>query len=122
MSFRHVWFLLSVIALSASAQSPQPQEKAKQGKTAPATEQRGTKNNPLAVQIVPGPDAAAQTANEESYRNEQAKQNRRIADATVWLAVITAILATFTGGLWLATYLLVRGAQETSKRQLRAYV
>jgi hypothetical protein len=44
------------------------------------------------------------------------------AAATVVLAILTLTLALGTFGLWLATRRLVRGAEDTAERQLRAYV
>lgn len=44
------------------------------------------------------------------------------AFAAVILAVVTAALAYFTWRLWRSTGELVRGADDTSKRELRAYV
>jgi hypothetical protein len=40
----------------------------------------------------------------------------------VFLVIVTAILVIVTGFLWQATRNLVRGAEETAERQLRAYV
>jgi len=45
-----------------------------------------------------------------------------VAISTGCLALITAALAFFTWKLWAATGNLVREAEDTSKRQLRAYV
>ena len=44
------------------------------------------------------------------------------AAATVVLAFLTFILAFGSVCLWLATRRLVRGAEDTAERQLRAYV
>jgi hypothetical protein len=44
------------------------------------------------------------------------------AAATVVLTILTLTLALGTAGLWVATRRLVREAENTSKRQLRAYV
>lgn len=48
--------------------------------------------------------------------------NSVTAASTVVLAVITTILAFGTVGLWCATRRLVKGGEETARRQLRAYV
>jgi hypothetical protein len=48
--------------------------------------------------------------------------NSVTAASTVVLAVITTILAFGTVGLWCATRRLVKGGEETAKRQLRAYL
>jgi hypothetical protein len=46
----------------------------------------------------------------------------RIANYTLWLALLTGVLAISTVGLWVATILSLRHARETAERQLRAYV
>jgi hypothetical protein len=45
-----------------------------------------------------------------------------VAMSTVLIAVFTIILGVATWLLWRATKKLVRGAEETAKRQLRAYI
>ena len=42
--------------------------------------------------------------------------------ATIWLALVTTALALFTYKLWSDTRRLVIGAENTAKRQLRAYM
>jgi len=76
----------------------------------------------ISVKIIPAPDADAKAAKEEKKEQEKASTDKLIANSTFWLAVITGILAIFTGALWLATRKLVIDAKDTSKRQLRAYV
>jgi hypothetical protein len=45
-----------------------------------------------------------------------------IAIATVGLFIVTTALAVYTALLWRATGRLVKGAEDTAERQLRAYV
>jgi hypothetical protein len=52
----------------------------------------------------------------------QANNKAIVAIATVFLSAFTVILALATIFLWSATRNLVRGAEKTAERQLRAYV
>lgn len=72
---------------------------------APVPDTRGTSQQPLTVQITQLP-ATERTVD---------WTERVAAYATVFLGVVTLLL-------WLATRGLVRGADETAKRELRAYV
>lgn len=89
----------------------------------PATgNQRGTQSLPLIVKVLPSPDAEEKAAAE-------AKESRNKATREWWLIGLTGFLVLFTGGLaiytarlWGATGKLVRGAEATAERQLRAYV
>src|SRR5258706_12925802 len=45
-----------------------------------------------------------------------------IAIGTIGLFLVTAALALYTARLWKATGQLVRGAEDTAERELRAYV
>lgn len=76
----------------------------------------------ISVKILPAPDSDAKTAKEEKKEQEKASTDKLVANSTFGLAVITGILAIFTGALWLATRKLVIDAKDTSKRQLRAYL
>ena len=48
--------------------------------------------------------------------------SKKLGDPHDALAVLTALLVAVTGGLWVATRSLVKGAETTAQRQLRAYV
>src|SRR5438067_13134509 len=109
MVFRHALFLLALIALSTGAQSQQPRSNSLSG-FAPAAEERGTDKNPVAVKVLPSPDAEAQAAKQEEYRKEKAKEDRWLTNATVAVAIVTAFLAIFTAYLWRTTSTLVRDA------------
>lgn len=60
---------------------------------------------------------AQKAEREEKSKNEKAATDRLLAHYTLALAIITAILAIFTGGLWYVTYRLSRAAKETNDRQ-----
>lgn len=51
-----------------------------------------------------------------------ANENFLVALGTLVTAAFTAILGAATMGLWIATRRLVKGADRTAERQLRAYV
>lgn len=76
----------------------------------------------ISVKILPAPDADATAAKEEKKEQEKSNVDNIIAYSTLGLGIVTAVLAVFTGALWLATRKLVIDAKDTSKRQLRAYV
>jgi hypothetical protein len=119
--------LLFAVWLSAQAATP-AKPATHQGQTppsccvAPTTAQpavpdvRGTAQSPLAVNVVqlPATPSPVQPAKDRS--------GWIIAGATVLLAAVTTALAIFTYKLWRSTGALVRGADETAKRELRAYV
>lgn len=86
------------------------------------TYQRGTDKSPLFVKVVPPDLAEQQSAQEENDKTEHRIYERWTARATVALAIVTALLAFFTFRLWTATGRLVKDAEVTAKRQLRAYV
>ena len=105
--------LVSSASYSLSASQPDayiPQNRIK-------TEQRGSDKFPIVVKITPDPEADANAAEEKQNRRESAIQEVRVADATYFLAVVTMLLAVFTGGLWFVTYRLAKDAKDTSKRQ-----
>lgn len=94
-----------------------------------ANGERGTARNPLVVEIAPTPES--QSKSRENARDEQAKANRErhlviatyaIAVVTTVLAFGTGLLAAYTFNLWRSTGDLVKGAEDTAVRQLRAYV
>lgn len=85
-------------------------------------EKRGTNNDPIAVKILPGPDAETNAAKDEDRREEKAQYDRWLTWATIALAILTALIVVFNAGLWVATRRLVKGAEETSQKELRAYV
>jgi hypothetical protein len=100
--------------------------------------QRGSKDSPLDISgqvatSVEGEITTKKAANEAAadakYRDEQSSNewlNLRLTIASIAisavLTVITGLLALFTWKLWTETGRLVSGAEDTAKRQLRAYV
>lgn len=76
----------------------------------------------ISVKVLPAPDTETKSTKEEKKEQEKSKVDNLIAYSTLVLAIVTSILAIFTGALWLATRKLVIDAKDTSKRQLRAYL
>jgi hypothetical protein len=58
----------------------------------------------------------------ENERNSSALFDSAEKHSGIFLVIVTALLVIATGFLWKATRDLVRGAEETTERQLRAYV
>lgn len=85
-------------------------------------EKRGADTDPVAIKILSGPDAKTNANKDEERREEKAQFDRWLTWATVALAVLTALIVVFNAGLWAATRRLVKGAEETSRKELRAYV
>jgi hypothetical protein len=84
---------------------------------------RGTKDAPLVVEIKAVPERTQEERDEQAAdRHDKADTDRWMVRLTAILAVATALLVVATGFLWCATQRLVRGAEDTAKRQLRAYV
>lgn len=116
-----------VIVLCPSNSYPQPQSKAE---NKPATQdKRGTQESPLIIQ---GDITTKAAEKSESDRKQEevkieiegslAKYTGVAAGATGLLVAVTAVLAWFTYRLWDSTHKLVEGAEDTARRQLRAYV
>jgi hypothetical protein len=81
------------------------------------TDKRGTSELPLIVS--PTQEEAKQISND---RLEKSANDRHLVWLTAILASGTIILAVATSFLWLSTRRLVKDADNTAKRQLRAYV
>jgi hypothetical protein len=104
----------------SSAPKPMPQSSAAQR---PATDQRGTDQSPLVVNITAVPSPT------EEERREKADERRDKAESDSWLlrltgalVAATVALVVATAFLWNATKKLVKGTEDTAKRQLRAYI
>lgn len=136
VTFRKCAFLLVLFCSAAFAQQqlpkgsgPQPQGQSAQPSATSSGEQRGTERAPLFVKQLPAESDQAKAAEERQHQHEQLFNERLVAWGTVALAVVTFALAAVTTGLavftlklWRATSQLVRGAEDTARRQLRAYV
>lgn len=77
----------------------------------------GTESAPIAVKILPAPDAEDTARKQEDWRKEKATEDSHMTLATIWLAIFTFFLMLFTGYMWQATVALGREAKATSDRQ-----
>lgn len=91
--------------------------------------QQNTKTAPIIVNVLEPQKIEAEAAEERREREEKAKLDRRLVDLTNDVAIFTgglfaATIALFlaTCALWWSTRRLVKGAEDTAKRQLRAYI
>jgi len=105
------------------------QSKPTQTEQNPATYNRGTKDLPITIEIAPSAPLKIETDRDKEAENEKARNEWLTAQGTAAIAVFTFVLAcatiglaVFTYSLWGETGKLVIGANETAKRQLRAYV
>ena len=112
--------MFALVGVAYSEDQPQP--KPIEAKKAPQSEERGTDKSSLSIKILPAQDTENKAAKEDEYRKEGAEEGKRTTNATVWLAFVTTALAVFTAGLWWATRKLVINAEDTSKKEIRAYV
>lgn len=111
--------LTAVLVTGIAYSKEKPNTKTAEPQKAAEPEQRGSDKNPITVKVLPTPDAETKAAQEEKQRHEKAVEDKRLADATVWLAIVTTALAIFTALLWLATYRLAKDARNTANRQAR---
>jgi hypothetical protein len=120
LSMWRIGILVLVVLFAGVAYSKEhPNTETAETKKAPEAEQRGSNNNPVTVKILPSPDADAKAAKEEDHRQDKAIDDKRVMWATIWLAVVTTILAGVTAGLWIATYSLASDAKDAASRQAR---
>ena len=100
-------------------QQPKPPEPAESA----SANERDTKQLPLVVEVKAMPERTQEErADQAAERHDKADTDRWLVRLTAILAVATALLVIATGFLWNATKQLVGGAEDTAKRQLRAYV
>lgn len=123
--------LLIAWPVYAQSQPPSPSQRGSNGqeqkqaseiKKKPHYDQRGTNNTPLVVKVIQSIRENGRTEKQSTHEQEQSFNDKLIAWGTVALAVITAFLALFTFRLWKSTGRLVISAEETAKRQLRAFI
>jgi hypothetical protein len=135
MKLRCLTIALALVAAFASdswGQSSEPPASAnppsKQNAQPPTPDERGTVQLPLAVKILPAPDAEMQAEKQEREGREKAEtdrvvamETRRIADYTWWLAALTAALicvAVMQAGLFWVQLRYMHEDAKTSKATL----
>lgn len=84
------------------------------GDRPPVDSVRGTDRLPLVVRIADSGDAVAKQKQELRELRHETNESG-LAKSTIWLAVVTTLLAIATFGLW-------RGAVISNRQALRAYV
>lgn len=99
---------------SLELSSPQQAKTSQQTKQAD-TDQRGTNNSPLIIQIAPSPNAQEEAAQTKIEHEEKAASDRRSEITTDLIAVATLIQAV---ALVVTIIVMIRNG----RRQLRAYI
>lgn len=102
--------------------SDKPKTQSQSNKKPSAADQRGTEQSPLIIKVIPTPNTDEKAEPDGKAHEEKATTERWLIGLTGLLVLFTAILALYTAKLWSATDKLVKGAQDTARRQLRAYV
>jgi hypothetical protein len=123
--------LLITWPLSVASQEPSPsqresnrqeQTQASEIKKKPHYDQSRTNDTPPVVKVIQSSRENRRPEKQSAQKQEESFNDKLIAWGTVALAVITAFLALFTFRLWKSTGRLVISAEETAKRQLRAFI
>lgn len=131
--FRHLSLILFLAFSYAASASQQPipapikggenqQTQDKKTKTV-ADQQLSISNKPsLPVEISPTQATDIHSEGKSENKNDKSSSEEVTAWSTVALAIITFLLAMYTARLWKATEQLVKGAEDSAQRQLRAYL
>lgn len=124
------WILLIsvIIPCGSYGQTPTPgitsdksKPKATSEQKKSAAEQHGTEQALFVVKVLPSDNADPKTKQIlEDHHSESPIEGWPSAEG--WLVIFTAGLFAATFMLWKATERLVKGAEDTARRQLRAYV
>ena len=108
---------------SFSVASQQENPNASQAATRADTDNKGAKQSPLVVEVQAMPERSREERDEQAAdRQDKAHTDRWIVRLTGIIAVFTVVLAVATGFLWKATRDLVREAEDSSAKGLRAYL
>ena len=124
----HVLKLYATLALVAATTSAQvvhamPAGATERAAAAPASYASTGQQRPIPIVVTALPKPTeAELAEKAEEQKEKTESDRWLVRFTAILAVATVVLAVGTGFLWNATRRLVRGAEQTAERQLRAYV
>lgn len=115
-----VAFVLCALATAAAAEDPHPTSPAaieRSATAAPATPATGDHPGGAVPSVVRTAEAT-----EEGTEFWPVIRGYRLKITDTLVAGFTALLTAVTWGLWWATRRLVRGADQTAERQLRAYL
>lgn len=83
---------------------------------------RGTKEFPAIIEISKSPVIQVETTDKTEKHRDYLSSEWWMVYITSTLALITLGLAIYTARLWGATNTLAKGAEDTARRQLRAYI
>ena len=104
-------------APTPSESKKQEQPKATERDQETSKDERGTKNEPLIIEILPADNADEIARRKSQHEEDKSFYDSLIAWATIALAVVTTGLAVFTGRLFYATNTMVKDAKATGERQ-----
>jgi hypothetical protein len=112
----------------SEASKPQEQKTAARQQSA-AEDNRGTAQAPFVVNVLPPVKTEQEAEQDAKERDEKSSSDRWLAIGALLTAIFTGLLVFVTSGLayytyqlWAATRDMARKLDETTKRQLRAYV
>lgn len=117
--------LIMFVGMNAQSQQPVPpaspeneaQPQRATGVRDTIQSNRGTKQSPIVVELLPAKDAESKVNEEREHQREKSFYDGLIAWGTVALAGFTLFLFIFTALLWATTVQLGREARRTSDRQ-----
>lgn len=135
----------TVVVAQSPCDSPLHWGQCRDGQTAqpgqkPSANERGTKDNPVVVDIVPPPEAKTKAEQAAHDEHEKAVREKHLVIGTYAIALFTFFLFAGTAGLAIFTYRLwkttrdlatdaknssseqIELARDTAQRQLRAFV
>lgn len=95
----------------------EPKTQATKSEPPSAKDNRGTKQSPLVIEMLPATDADEKARYERHNQQEKSFYDGLIAYSTVALAAFTLLLFIATGLLWKTTVNLGREAKRTGERQ-----
>lgn len=99
-----------------------PKEQSARESKDPHDDKRGTQESPLIIKVLPSPNTNGEADKVAQHQEGKATPDWWLVILTGGLVVATAVLSVVTTFLWRATERLVKGADNTAKRQLRAYI
>ena len=99
-----------------------PKTNASQNQQYSQEDKRGTKDFSAIIEITKSPTIRVEATDKTEKQNDYASAEWGMVYITFALFLVTATLAFYTARLWSITKKLKEGADDTAKRQLRAYL
>lgn len=100
----------------------QPKSDAKNNQKKPEQDKRVTKELPTVIELSPSSVIKVEATDKTEHHRDYSSSEWWMVYITSILAAITIALALYTARLWGATNTLAKGAEDTAKRRLRAYM